>query len=135
MVLYRKFCKFRKTSQSAEIVSPAPPQDFGLTRKRVSAERSALAAVAEGPRRSATLSRLAARGCGGRSSHVRASILFAERKSNHEAGIIEMRFKAREDFMVCWDRIIRGDDLGFCSTLSSKRFDLSDYGTLRIPYP
>jgi len=47
---------FEKFKRAGEFF-PRTPRDFGLTRKRVSAERSALRRLAGGPRRSATLSR------------------------------------------------------------------------------
>jgi PIN domain nuclease of toxin-antitoxin system len=48
-IICRKFRKLRKTQKSGGNIFPRTPQDFGLTRKRVSAERSALAAVGRRP--------------------------------------------------------------------------------------
>src|SRR5208283_1146695 len=62
----RKILQIAKAQKSGGMFPPHPPA-FGLTRKRVKAERSALAAAGR-PRRSATLSRVVARGCGG--AHV-----------------------------------------------------------------
>ena len=44
-----KVLQISKTSKERGIFPPRPPQGFGLTRKRVSAERSALAAAGRRP--------------------------------------------------------------------------------------
>ena len=66
----------------------------------------------------------------------------AHQKSNHNIGIMEIRFAPLEDIclrmcaktfdLLLGDQIVREDDLGFRYPVSRKDFDLSDCCTLHI---